>query len=248
MRRSRRRSRSSTPGPAPVAWWWLVAASALVLVVVAAVLVVWCDPLARDAHDAVPHPRRRHRPAAGRRRRRRGDRRRRDRDRGAPDRRVLLRQARPTEEPRVENGTVSVVSRCPEQVLGSCRVQLPADRARQRADRDRDLERRPWTSRACARRSQISTGSGAIRATGFCGFSLRAVSDTGNVSTMSECSADRLELRSRTGDVRAIVPAGPLHDRRAERHRRGPHARAGPHRGRAVPDPGAVAPAVTSTP
>jgi DUF4097 and DUF4098 domain-containing protein YvlB len=54
---------------------------------------------------------------------------------------------------------------------------------------------------------QIATGSGAIRATGFCGFSLRAVSDTGNVSTVSECSADRLELRSRTGDVRAVVPA-----------------------------------------
>jgi hypothetical protein len=54
---------------------------------------------------------------------------------------------------------------------------------------------------------QISTGSGAIKATGFCGFSLRAVSDSGSVSTTSECSADRLELRSRTGDVRAVAPS-----------------------------------------
>ena len=55
---------------------------------------------------------------------------------------------------------------------------------------------------------QVSTGSGAISATGFCGFALRASSDSGDVSAVAECSADRLELRSRSGDVRAVVPAG----------------------------------------
>ena len=55
---------------------------------------------------------------------------------------------------------------------------------------------------------RISTGSGAISATGFCGFLLRASSDTGDVSAVSKCSPDRLELRSRSGDVRAVVPAG----------------------------------------
>jgi DUF4097 and DUF4098 domain-containing protein YvlB len=37
---------------------------------------------------------------------------------------------------------------------------------------------------------------------------LRAVSDSGNVGAASECSADRVELRSRSGDVRAVVPPG----------------------------------------
>ena len=53
---------------------------------------------------------------------------------------------------------------------------------------------------------QISSGSGPISATGFCGFLLRASSDSGDVRAVSECSADRLELRSRTGDVHAVVP------------------------------------------
>ena len=52
----------------------------------------------------------------------------------------------------------------------------------------------------------VNTGSGAISATGFCGFSLRASSDSGDVSAVSKCSPDRLELRSRSGDVRAVVP------------------------------------------
>ncbi len=54
----------------------------------------------------------------------------------------------------------------------------------------------------------VSTGSGAVTAAGFCGFQLRASSDSGNVRALAECSADRLELRSRAGDVRAVVPTG----------------------------------------
>ena len=54
----------------------------------------------------------------------------------------------------------------------------------------------------------VNTGSGPVSANGFCGFQLRVTSDSGGVRAMAECSADRLELRSRAGDVRAIVPAG----------------------------------------
>jgi DUF4097 and DUF4098 domain-containing protein YvlB len=54
----------------------------------------------------------------------------------------------------------------------------------------------------------ISTGEGAIAASGFCGFLLSANSDSGGIRAISECSADRLELRSRSGDVRAVVPSG----------------------------------------
>ena len=63
----------------------------------------------------------------------------------------------------------------------------------------------------------ITTGSGSIAATGFCGFLLRASSDSGNVRALSECSADRLELRSRAGDVRAVVPSGRYQIDAAER-------------------------------
>jgi DUF4097 and DUF4098 domain-containing protein YvlB len=55
---------------------------------------------------------------------------------------------------------------------------------------------------------QITSGSGPIAVAGFCGFQLRASSDSGAVRALSECSADRLELRSRAGDVRAVVPSG----------------------------------------
>jgi hypothetical protein len=195
----------SSPGPAPVAWWWLVAASAFVLVLVAAVLVIW----SLRSHEKRTTPYRILGDVTALRL-----------DLGNADVEIdggasAVEMTRLEEfsfghpsmgEPQVENGTVSVVSRCPDQVLGSCRVSyrltvpdnIPL--VIETTSGNVDL--------AGVRASvQISTGSGAIRATGFCGFSLRAVSDTGNVSTVSECSADRLELRSRTGDVRAVVPA-----------------------------------------
>ena len=74
---------------------------------------------------------------------------------------------------------------------------LPARGARQRPARDPDRRAAPSASPACARRCTINTGSGAIAVSGFCGFLLRASSDSGDVRALSECSADRLELRSR---------------------------------------------------
>ena len=193
------------PGPAPVAWWWLVAASAAVLVLVAAVLVIW----SARSHEKRTTPYRILGDVTGLRL-----------NVGEADVEIdggasAIEMTRIEEfsfgrpsvgEPRVQDGKVDVTSRCPEQVIGSCRVSyrlavpdnvpIIIETSSGRVDL------------AGVRASvQISTGSGAIRATGFCGFSLRAVSDTGPVSTVSECSADRLELRSTTGDVRAVVPA-----------------------------------------
>jgi hypothetical protein len=195
----------SAPGPAPVAWWWLVAASALVLVLVAAALVIWSI----RSHEKRTTPYRILGDVTGLRL-----------DVGDADVEIdggasaiemtrieEFSFGRPsTGEPQVQDGTVSVVSRCPEQVIGSCHVSY-----RLTVPDNLPLEIETSSGRvdlAGVRASvQISTDSGAIRATGFCGFSLRAVSDTGNVSTVSECSANRLELRSRQGDVRAVVPA-----------------------------------------
>ena len=56
--------------------------------------------------------------------------------------------------------------------------------------------------------ASIDTGSGDIAVSRFCGFALRARSQSGDVSTGASCALERMELRSRTGDVRAIVPPG----------------------------------------
>jgi hypothetical protein len=115
---------------------------------------------------------------------------------------------RPSIERRsIDGDTLSIVSRCPRQVLGSCRasyrVTVPDNVSVQI-----DTSSGSVTLTGVRASVEASTASGAIAATGFCGFSLRSSSDTGDVSAQAECSADRLELRSRTGDVRAVVPAG----------------------------------------
>ena len=56
--------------------------------------------------------------------------------------------------------------------------------------------------------AQVDTGSGDVSVTGFCGFALRVKAQSGDLSATASCALQRLELRSRTGDVRAVVPAG----------------------------------------
>jgi hypothetical protein len=189
-----------------VAWWWLVAASALVLALFAGTLAIWWAATreTRTTTYRVLGD------VAGVRL-----------DVGAADveidggaaavevRRVdEFAFGEPSRESRdVQGGTLRIVSRCPDQVLGAChpsyRITVP-DNVRVEIETSSGN-----VDMAGVRASvQISSGSGDIRATGFCGFSLRAVSESGDIAALSECSADRLELRSRSGDVRAVVPAG----------------------------------------
>ena len=56
--------------------------------------------------------------------------------------------------------------------------------------------------------ASVDTGSGDVTVASFCGFALRARSQSGGVAAGASCALERLELRSRTGDVRAVVPAG----------------------------------------
>jgi len=56
--------------------------------------------------------------------------------------------------------------------------------------------------------ASIDTNSGDIGVSRFCGFALRARSQSGDVDTGASCALERMELRSRTGDVRALVPPG----------------------------------------
>jgi hypothetical protein len=43
---------------------------------------------------------------------------------------------------------------------------------------------------------------------GFCGFTLVVTSASGDISGGADCSPDRMELRSGSGDVHAVVPSG----------------------------------------
>jgi hypothetical protein len=108
---------------------------------------------------------------------------------------------------KVENGTLNVVSRCPDQVLGACKatfhIALPDNVPLA-------IETSSGTIHLSGVRSSVklSSGSGDITAAGFCGFSFSATSDSGKVDVRSQCSADRLEARSRSGDVTVTVPGG----------------------------------------
>jgi putative adhesin len=114
----------------------------------------------------------------------------------------------PADERRsVSAGRLTIVSRCPRQVLGSCRVSY-------RVTVPDNVPVQVVTSSGAVRLTgvrasvQVQTDSGGVAAGGFCGFSLRAISEAGNVSAAADCSTERLELRSRSGDVRAVVPTG----------------------------------------
>jgi hypothetical protein len=197
---------SSTPAVATVAWWWLVAASLLVLFAAGAVIVVWWAATREtrttsyrvlgdlagvrlDLGDADLEV---------------------DGGAGAVEVRRVDEYAfgkSSSEQRSVDAGTLNVVSRCPEQVLGSCRASY---RVTVPDNVPVEIRTSSGTVRLSGVRAsvQADSGSGDITAAGYCGFSLRVSSDSGDVNVNSECSADRLELRSRSGDVRAVVPAG----------------------------------------
>ncbi len=107
----------------------------------------------------------------------------------------------------VRGGVLRLHARCPRTVLGDCamayRLAVPdnvpvAVRTTSGAVRVEGL-------RGSAR---LTTDTGSVRVDEFCGFALRAVSETGDVLASAECSPERLELRSGTGDVTARVPPG----------------------------------------
>ena len=190
-----------------MAWWWIVAACAAILVAVAVTLAIWwavsretrttsyrvlgdLAGIHLDLGDADVEI-----------------------DGGATAvevRRVdHFAYGAPSKERRSvsPDGTLSISSRCPDQVLGSCRASY---RLAVPDNVPVEIQSTGGSVSVSGVRASVSinTGSGAIAVSGFCGFLLRASSDSGDVRALSECSADRLELRSRVGAVRAVVPSG----------------------------------------
>ena len=189
-----------------LAWWWLVAASVLVLAIAAAALAIsWL--LTRETRTTTY--------------RALGDLAAVHLDLGAADVEVdggatavevkrvdEFAFGKPSvEHHRIQDGMLDVSSRCPQQVIGACHatyhVTVPDNVPL-------EIETSSGAIRLAGVRAsvQLSSGSGDITVTGFCGFSLRAAADAGDVVVASQCSADRLEVRSRSGAVHAIVPAG----------------------------------------
>jgi hypothetical protein len=192
--------------PRPRAWWGLVAASALILLLAAGLLTAWWATtretrtstydvlgdlagITLDLQDADVQIE-----GGG----------------AAVEVRRVDRFAfdRPSREQRsVRSGVLRLVSRCPDQVLGGCHTSY-------RLTVPDNVPVTVGTSSGAVRLDgvrasvTVNTGSGSITATGFCGHSLAAVSDSGTVSAAAECAVEQLTLRSRSGDVHAVVPAG----------------------------------------
>jgi len=108
---------------------------------------------------------------------------------------------------RAENGELAIRSRCPRTIMEACsvsyRLTVP-DNVRVTV-RTTSGSVRFTGFRGSA---QVDTGTGDIAVAGFCGFALRARTQAGDVSAAASCALERLELRSRTGDVHAVVPPG----------------------------------------
>jgi putative adhesin len=206
-----RRTAVRLPGPARRAspWWWLVAACALLLLVIAVVLCVWW---ATSRSTQVVTYNVRGTPTTL------------ELDLGAAPVQITggatrAVEVRRTEEfafgrrPRVtrsvdlRTGLVRITSRCPATVLTTCDVGVSI------AVPDNVLLNVRTTSGRVGISSlngsaRVATRSGDVAIAGFCGFTLVVTSASGDVTSGADCSPDRMELRSGSGDVRAVVPSG----------------------------------------
>jgi putative adhesin len=107
----------------------------------------------------------------------------------------------------VQGSVLRISSRCPQAVLGSCRVSyriaVPDNVLVNVRTSSGDVRIDGLNGSA-----RVATGSGAVTVDGFCGFTLVATSSSGDVHGGAECSPDRIELRSASGAVSASVPVG----------------------------------------
>ena len=191
----------------PSLWAWLVAGSTLVLAApVAAMAVMWITTFEqRTTTYAVREAVSRVELDVG------------DGDveilGGGPLRVAVRRQERsaydhgPRERRSFVDGVLRIESRCPQIVIGNCtadyRLTVPDNVPVHVMQRAGDVRMTSYRGAA-----EISTESGDILVDAFCGFALRATSDSGHLRVSTVCSPERLELRTTSGDVTAVVPPG----------------------------------------
>ena len=133
---------------------------------------------------------------------------------GGAGRAVLVRRVdefsfgrRANAERAVSDGELRLRSRCPQTVLASCsasyQVRVPDNIPVTVKTSSGNVRFSAYRGSA-----NIDTTTGDISVGGYCGFLLSARAETGDVLASTSCSPERLVLRSRSGDVRAVVPAG----------------------------------------
>ncbi len=102
---------------------------------------------------------------------------------------------------------LEIASTCPRMAVGACtadyHIAVPADvPVSVRADNG-SVRVDGYHGSA-----SIVTGDGSVTVAAFCGYTLRATSVRGDVSVVTSCSPERLDLRSTSGNVSATVPPG----------------------------------------
>ena len=108
---------------------------------------------------------------------------------------------------RVAMGELRLRSRCPKAVPHTCssryRLVVPDNVPV-------DVRATGGTVRLRGYRgsARLTTRSGDIDVAGFCGFSLQARAESGDIATSAACAPQQLVLRSTAGSVRASVPPG----------------------------------------
>jgi hypothetical protein len=107
----------------------------------------------------------------------------------------------------VAGGVLRLRSRCPTTVISSCsaryRVTVPDNIPVTVRTSSGDVRFNAYRGSA-----NIVTTTGDISVGAYCGFLLQARAESGNVQASASCAPERLVLRSRSGDVRAVVPPG----------------------------------------
>jgi hypothetical protein len=107
----------------------------------------------------------------------------------------------------VNGGVLRLRSRCPSTVLGTCsasyRLTVPSNIPLTVRTGSGDVRLTGFRGSA-----RIATETGDIAARSFCGLLLQAQAASGDVSATAACPPERLEMRSQSGDVHAVVPPG----------------------------------------
>jgi hypothetical protein len=107
----------------------------------------------------------------------------------------------------VRDGVFRVRSRCPTSLVGRCtvayRVTVPDNVPVEIRTGSGSVRMTDYRGSAV-----LSTAGGDIAVSGFCGFSLDARAESGDVAARTACAPPRLSLRASSGSVTAVVPSG----------------------------------------
>lgn len=108
---------------------------------------------------------------------------------------------------RLEGAVLRIRARCPDAAFSPChaafQVVIPSNLPVTVRTSGGDVRLRDVRGSA-----ELRTRSGAVRVEGFCGFALRAQTTSGSIDATTSCAPERMDLRTRSGTVRATVPPG----------------------------------------